>query len=292
MHPAPSVIIFTTLSGLGFGLLAWLGLGFPNVTGVSAFAFFFIAYALSVGGLLASTYHLGNRKNAIYAFSQWRTSWLSREGIMAVLTLLAFAPYAIAMIFLNTHLPVLGFIGAVLALITVFTTSMIYSQMKTVPRWNMLPLIPALFLLYALAGGALLAGEARLAGWLILALTLLQLIVWRAGDARVAAMKTDKGTATGLGSIGKVRLLENSNTARNYVMDEMVHMIGRKHAQKLRAIAALLIGALPALLLLLTPAGHLTAFIALAAHVVGVTVGRWLFFAEAEHVVGMYYSRG
>ncbi|MDP5326223.1 MAG: dibenzothiophene desulfurase, partial [Paracoccaceae bacterium] len=29
MHPAPSLIIFTTLSGLGFGLLFWLGLGYP-----------------------------------------------------------------------------------------------------------------------------------------------------------------------------------------------------------------------------------------------------------------------
>ena len=27
MHPAPSIIAFTTLSGLGFGLMAWLGIG-------------------------------------------------------------------------------------------------------------------------------------------------------------------------------------------------------------------------------------------------------------------------
>ena len=25
MHPAPSVILFSSLSGMGFGLLAWLG---------------------------------------------------------------------------------------------------------------------------------------------------------------------------------------------------------------------------------------------------------------------------
>ena len=30
MHPAPSVILFTTLSGIGFGLLAFLGLGLPR----------------------------------------------------------------------------------------------------------------------------------------------------------------------------------------------------------------------------------------------------------------------
>ncbi|MEL6992783.1 MAG: dibenzothiophene desulfurase, partial [Pseudomonadota bacterium] len=52
MHPAPSVIVFTTLSGLGFGMLAWLGLGFPLVTGWVAFAMFALAYALAIGGLL------------------------------------------------------------------------------------------------------------------------------------------------------------------------------------------------------------------------------------------------
>ncbi|MCI2400124.1 DmsC/YnfH family molybdoenzyme membrane anchor subunit [Aliiroseovarius subalbicans] len=290
MHPAPSVIIFTTFSGLGFGLLAWLGLGFPDVSGGTAFAFFFIAYALAVGGLLASTFHLGNRKNAIYAFSQWRTSWLSREGIASVMTLLVFAPYALSLIFADTALPFLGYLGSILALITVFTTSMIYTQLKTIPRWNM-PLNPVLFLLYALSGGALMAGEAKVAGVLILLLTLLQVAAWKMGDDRLSSTGTDKGTATGLGSIGTVRMLESAHTARNYILDEMVHIIGRKHAQKLRMIAGILIGALPAAILLLTPAGHVTSFVALACHILGVIVGRWLFFAEAEHVVGMYYSR-
>ena len=63
MHPAPSVIVFTTLSGLGFGLLAFLGFGMPDVTGGVAFVFFAIAYALAVGGVLAATFHLGNKKN-------------------------------------------------------------------------------------------------------------------------------------------------------------------------------------------------------------------------------------
>ncbi len=292
MHPAPSVIIFTTLSGLGFGLFMWLGMGTPAVSGWPAFIWFFVAYALSVGGLLASTFHLGNKKNAIYAFSQWRTSWLSREGIMAVVTLLIFAPYAIGLIFLGKHWPLLGNLGALSALITVFTTSMMYAQLKTVPRWNMFPLIPVLFLLYAIAGGALLAGAAYIAGWLILAVTALQVLVWKLGDDKFATLATDKGTATGLSKIGKVRLLESGHTARSYVMDEMVHLIGRKHAAKLRLIATLLIGVFPAALLLFLPGNTLVILLAVASHVIGVAVGRWLFFAEAEHVVGMYTSRG
>ena len=80
MHPAPSVIIFTSLSGLGFGLLTFLGFGMPAPTGLVAFVFFAIAYLLAVGGLVASTFHLGHPERAIKAFTQWKTSWLSREA--------------------------------------------------------------------------------------------------------------------------------------------------------------------------------------------------------------------
>lgn len=291
MHPAPSVIIFTSLSGLGLGLFAWLGLGVPNVHGWVSFAFFFVAYALSVGGILASVFHLANKKSVIYSFSQWRTSWLSREGVLAVITLLTFAPYAIGRIFFDTNLAIFGYAGSVLALITVFVTSMIYTQLKSVPRWNM-PLTPVLFLLYAVSGGALIAGEVRIAGFLIAILTLVQIAAWAIGDGRFTGSGTDKGTATGLGSLGKVRVFESAHTSRNYIMDEMVHVVGRKHSMKIRTISALTIGLVPAVMLLLLPVGHVTALIALVIHLFGVFASRWLFFAEAEHVVGLYYSRG
>ena len=48
MHPAPSVIFFTTLSGLGFGLLFFLGFGLPDVRGWVAFTFFAIGFGLAV----------------------------------------------------------------------------------------------------------------------------------------------------------------------------------------------------------------------------------------------------
>ena len=104
MHPAPSVIIFTTFSGLGFGLLAWLGFGYPDVRGWVAFAFFAIAYLCAVGGLLASTFHLGHPERAMKAFTQWRSSWLSREGIAAVACLLVMAIYGAGLVFFDTRL--------------------------------------------------------------------------------------------------------------------------------------------------------------------------------------------
>jgi len=119
MHPAPSVIVFTALSGLGFGLLFWLGIGMPDVGGWGAFVFFTTAYALAVGGLLASTFHLGNPQRFMKAFSQWRTSWLSREAWLSVAALCVMGVYAIGAIFFGARIVWLGWLGAALSLATI-----------------------------------------------------------------------------------------------------------------------------------------------------------------------------
>ena len=112
MHPSPSVIIFTSLSGLGFGLLVFLGLQMPDVMGFFSFIFFTIGFGLAVGGLLASTFHLGRPERSLKAFKQWRSSWLSREAISAVFTLSIMAVYAIGRIFFDYDIRVLGIVGA------------------------------------------------------------------------------------------------------------------------------------------------------------------------------------
>ncbi len=290
MHPAPSVILFTALSGLGFGLLAFLGLGLPDVSGWVAFVFFFIAFSLAVGGLLASTFHLGNPKNAMKAFSQWKTSWLSREGCLAVASLILMGIYAIGVVFFDTKLVQIGWIAALSCIGTVFTTSMIYAQLATIPRWNH-PLTSLYFLSLSVAGGALLAGQATAAGILLLIAGVVQLAAWIDGDKRFAQRGHTIETATGLGDIGKVRMFEPPHTGTNYLLHEMVYVVGRKHAQKLRIIAMILMVILPAALLLLFPAGHLLALIAVISHIAGLFASRWLFFAEAEHVVGLYYDK-
>ena len=290
MHPAPSVIIFTALSGLGFGLLFFLGFNMPDVSGLTAFVFFFIGYALAVGGLISSTFHLGNPQRALKAFSQWRSSWLSREGVFAVAALVVMGLYAAALIFLNMQLPLLGALGSVLCLCTAICTGMIYGQMNTVPRWKQ-PLTPVLFLLYTLAGGALLAAQVQLAALLIAVLTLAQILHWVVGDKTFAKAGSTIETATGLGFLGKARLLESPHSGENYLLKEMAHQVGRKHAQKLRILSALLLGLIPVVVLSVFPEGHAAAAIAVLSHLVGLFAARWLFFAEAEHVVALYYDR-
>ncbi|MDU8926211.1 DmsC/YnfH family molybdoenzyme membrane anchor subunit [Alisedimentitalea sp. MJ-SS2] len=291
MHPAPSVILFTAFSGLGFGLLAFLGLGLPPVGGMTAFVFYLLGYGMAVGGLLASTFHLGNKKNAIKAFSQWRSSWLSREGIMAVLTLLVMAPYAFEQVFLDTmRLQAFGILGAIFALITVFTTSMIYTQLKTVPRWNT-PLTPIIFLLFALAGGAMLSNSLKAAAAFLIALGALQIIAWMQGDAKGATGDSTLETATGLGRIGKTRLLEPPHSGQNYLLHEMAYDVGRKHALKLRVIALLCAVVIPVLIIFAFPVGHMMGLLMIVLHLIGLLAARWLFFAEAAHVVRLYYGK-
>ena len=289
MHPAPSVIFFTTFSGLGFGLLVWLGLGFPDVTGWVAFVFFALAYLMAVGGLMASTFHLGRPERAVKAFSQWRSSWLSREAWCAVGALVTMGIYGAGLVFFDSRIALVGLLGSALSLATVFTTSMIYTQLKTIPRWNM-SITPVKFLSISLAGGAMLSDQINVALVLLLVAGAVQLLTWQQGDKALAGSGTTLGTATGLGDRGKVRAFEPPHTGTNYLLKEFVHVIGRKHATKLRLIALVLMVGLPIVLLLL-PFSHFFVALALASHVAGVLTARWLFFAEAEHVVGLYYGK-
>ncbi|WP_293450840.1 DmsC/YnfH family molybdoenzyme membrane anchor subunit [Planktotalea sp.] len=289
MHPAPSIILFTTLSGFGFGLLTFLGLGMPNYTGFIAFVFFAIAYVLAVGGLLFSTFHLGHPERALKAFSQWRSSWLSREGICAVGALIVMAIYGVGRVFFAQHWGIIGGIGAILSLLTVYTTSMIYAQLKTVPRWNM-PLTSPLFMALAITGGALLAAQVKIAIFMLIFSAIIQVAYWVMGDGRLAASGTNMETATGLGHIGKVKAFEPPHTGTNYLMREFIHVVGRKHAMKLRTIALVLGFVLPVIFLLL-PFGHIFALFAVLCHIAGIFTSRWLFFAQAEHVVGLYYGK-
>jgi len=114
-------------------------------------------------------------------------------------------------------------------------------------------------------------------------------IGFRIGDARFAGAGSTLATATGLGRIGAPRVFEQPHTGGNYLTREMIHVVGRRHSAKLRSIAVTGV-ALPALILPLLPLGPGVA-LALCAHLIGAFAARWLFFAEAEHVVGLYYGR-
>lgn len=312
MHPAKSVILFTTASGAGYGLIAWLGilaalglLPADRWLGVVAFA---LGLGLVVLGLLSSTFHLGHPERAWRAFSQWRSSWLSREGVASVVTFLPVGVFALFWVVAQTNQGVaaaVGLVAALCCLVTVICTAMIYASLKTIRAWSNRWTLPAYLVLSALSGAVLLHLLLRLwdlplaqpFAWVVVLLlaagAAVKLAYWRTVDQGAAVSSAE--SATGLGRLGRVRLLEAPHSESNYLLQEMGYRIARKHAGKLRRIALAAGFALPFLLVLLGRAlpgwaGVVTALLAAASLAVGLAVERWLFFAEAKHVVTLYYG--
>ncbi|MEM8650249.1 MAG: DmsC/YnfH family molybdoenzyme membrane anchor subunit [Pseudomonadota bacterium] len=303
MHPAVSVIFFTVTSGAGFGFMALMGLGIPMPEGgLGAFLACVIAGGLAVAGLISSTFHLGHPERAWRAFSQWQSSWLSREGVCAVITLTLFGIYGLFWVFFNTRIELLGILMSVGAFATVFTTAMIYTQLKTVPSWNT-GLTPVCYLLFAVSCGILLS--ASFGVWQIAFLPFLafcsllvawgaKFLWWQNSESDTLAKRgSDTGTATGLGSIGKVKLLEKPHSGENYLTKEMVHKVGRKHAHKLKRIALLMGAGIPLLMCVFAMLfGNFSGLYAIAviSLLAGLFAERWLFFAQAKHAVSLYYQ--
>jgi DMSO reductase anchor subunit len=305
MHPAYSVILFTTASGAGYGLLALLGFVGVNHGQASSLAFglvsMVLALALITVGLLSSTFHLGHPERAWRAFSQWRSSWLSREGVAAVLTYVPALVFGLAwsgLLEAPGLIAPLGIVTSVMAMLTVFCTAKIYSTLTTIRAWNSRLTVPV-YLAFALAtGAALLAAITALFGnfpgflvilsCILLAITIgLKLAYWHAIDT--APRDRTIENATGLGRIGRVSQWELPHTSENYVQKEMGYAVARKHAAKLRRLVILALALAVALLLaaLVVP---LAALPAAALALFAAVVERWLFFAEAQHVVTLFYG--
>jgi DMSO reductase anchor subunit len=311
VHPALSVIVFTTASGAGYGLLALAGLLFalgvlPPQRGVGLCALG-LGTILVTGGLLASTSHLGRPERAWRAITQVRTSWLSREAVAALLAYIPIAIFGIGWVMLGrADRPVLiaALATPVLAVVTVHCTAMIYRSLKPVHQWCNGHVVPVYHVLAVLTGALLLnallhlwGGQSQLVALIaILAAALgaaLKARYWRFVDTTRAASTPE--TATGLSGMGKVRLLEPPHTGSNYLMREMGFHVARRHAVKLRRIVQIAAFAIPLALLILAslappiPAAF-AAVIAAVSGLAGTLVERWLFFAEAKHSVTLYYG--
>ena len=290
MHPAPSIILFTVLSGFGFGLISIVGLlQFLNqISTVDIVIFSAIGLFFSIIGLISSFFHLANKKNAIKSMSQWQTSWLSREAISSIFCL-SIVVGNIGWVFIqNRYIDEVGIILFLLSLFTIFTTSMIYAQLKTVPSWNNM-LTPALFIFTALAGGSiLLLDYASLV--LLLIFGVLQVLFWYIADKSFIYKETSLGTALGFSKNEDIRAFDVAHTNRNYLLNEMVYKVARKHAIKIRYISFFAAFVLPMSLILMFPGNFSVSVLVIGIHFVGIYFSRWLFFAEAKHSVSFYYN--
>ena len=310
MKPASSVLLLTTLTGFGYGVLIWLGL-FAAVGALPDWAWLVpgsmvVALGLASAGLLASTVHLGRPERAWRAFSQWRSSWLSREGVMAVLTYgpaLGFAGAWFALGSGSMVTRLIGLVAAAMALGTVFCTAMIYASLKPIRQWHNRHTAVD-YLIFAFLSGAvllaailaLLGAPARLAEWLAVGSALVggfaKFSYWRCIDRQTPL--TTLASATGIRGLGTVTPLDQPHFTENYILREMGYQIARKHAAKLRRLVLCLGFAAPIVLVGVALAGLVPGFsliCAVMATGLGLLLERWLFFAEATHVAALYYGR-
>ena len=148
----------------------------------------------SVGGLVASFFHLGRPERAWRTAAQWRTSWLSREVIVLPALMAAVFAFGVAhltgwrpvLVTLPSGVPIdvtiaLGIAGTLLAFALYLCTAMIYACLPFLREWAT-PLTVVNYTLLGAASGftlgaAFAAWQAPeltrfLAGWAIV-LTLL-----------------------------------------------------------------------------------------------------------------------
>jgi len=311
MHPAYSVILFTTASGAGYGLIFWLSLlgvsGFLPIERWFGFTSFGLGFGLITIGLLSSTFHLGHPERAWRAFSQWRTSWLSREGVAAVIAYIPAGLAAIGWVFyedVSGIWALMAYAAAAMALVTIVCTAMIYACLTTIRQWHN-PYVVPVYVTLGLATGAVLLNllmslfgyPVRLFELMTIAILVVALAIKLAYWHRIE--NEDKTwtieQATGLKASTSVNQLEAPHTLDNFVQREMGYKVARKHAAKLKTYALVLTFLAPIVLLGVDSALTsqfsiiITVLSALSA-ATGVVIERWLFFAQAQHVVTLFYG--
>ncbi len=301
MKPALSVIFFTVSSGAGLGLLVWLLIASLMADHIRMDATTFykgaaIAAALITAGLVSSTLHLANRKNAIYALTRIGTSWLAREGLLALALypLAALHLYALQASWPQVT-PITLWLLITDAIAVLYCTGMIYGCLKTIPRWNTL-MTPVKYVLFGLMSGAVLLPavlslrpvEVGPVGKPMVAILLLAvgLVLYLAYLLKHPRKQYTINDALGFQQ-GKVRLLDVGHSHGTFLTNEFGFSVARERARMLRWVAIVLGFVVPIILCYFTKWFWTASIICL----VGLLVERWLFFAEAEHVVRLYHGQ-
>jgi DMSO reductase anchor subunit len=321
MNPHFSVILLTTLIGAGQGLFiavfaaelcALFGLVAPPVAPWFYFYGALLSFGFTLGGLVASIFHLGRPSRGWRSASQWRTSWLSRE-VIVLPTFMAVALLYAAAHFLNWNgahgaaeprigdpTIVVGLAGVVLALALYVCTGMIYACLPFLREWAT-PLTVINFTLLGLASGFALAAAATLAqpplvrvyATCALALTLAGLLGRLASLARNARLRPKSTLQTAIG-IKHPRIVQKSKgfTADSFNTREFFHGRTLAFVRSVKWLFLLAGFVLPAALLVLGIAGapRATVVAAFVVQFVGLIAERWHFFAQANHPQNLYYQ--
>ncbi len=307
MHPAFSILIFTTLIGVAqgaivvFALLTLLGINMPN--GLLNHGLL-ICTVLLIAGLAASFFHLGHKMRAWRAMMMWRTSWMSREVIILpvfiAITALWWLSVALKWQGPTTWLlPILALIGAVALW---YCTAMIYACLRFIEEWCNGYTVPN-FILIGLSSGMICACALAsvmkatalrdtLAPFAII-LSLVALTVrWMSVQHNLSIRhKSNLQSATGIP--GK-QLLQKSMgmSAGSFNTREFFHGAGELGVRNVKWIFVVLGFVLPIALCIVGVLTQTTLpwLMAAALQMPGLIAERWFFFAQAKHPQNLYYQ--
>ena len=244
MRPDRRIILFTTLTGAGFGMLVLLALFAAGDIVPETRLFGALAFALAFGaitsGLVVSTFRISNRGRSWLAVTQWKSSWLSRQTLLSLATYLPGLLFAFGWVALGTYQApwgTLGMMAAVLSVFTVYCTAMTYATQHPVIAWSNRYTVPN-YLLLGLWTGLVwinmlvnMFGEQSPHVAMVLVLIgffafFMKRKYWRYIDSGRGPATPE--SATGMGRAGLVRLAAAPATMENYVPDRMLLEIGRE----------------------------------------------------------------
>lgn len=320
MHPAISVVLLTTLLGVGQGLFLALfssqAYTSVNVLPAQPGSYYalggLIAVLFLAGGLLASFFHLGHPERAWRAATKWRTSWLSREVIALPAVMGLIALYALVnWLGLDADLWGVGLSGqvalsvgaaGVAATLALFLcTGMIYAAIKFLQEWASPLTVVNYFLLGTASGFSFAAAYAALGapdlvpfygGWAI-ALTIAALFTRAASLFRNARIKRVSSLQTAIG-VRHTHVQQRSMGMMGGAYNTREYFHGRTAAflKSIKWIFLALVFPIPVLLLWagLAWESFTALMLAFAVQYVGLLFERWFFFAQANHPQNLYYQ--
>lgn len=323
MHPAFSVIFFTTLAGAGQGLFLALYTGqlysvFKLLPAQDPVQFYaagsLLALALLVAGLASSFLHLGRPERAWRSAAMWRTSWLSREvialpafiGSVAAWGLIHYLGWNPVLFSFgdNTQVDLSLLVGAVTTLLcfTLFLfTGMIYACIKMLQEWAT-PLTVVNYTLLGGASGFMLAtvfaawqGSGMtwfFGGWAVI-ITLLAFITRSASLYRNSRIKYKSSLQTAIG-IRHAHIEQKAQGAMggSFNTREYFHGASVRKYKNIKWLFLVLVFPLPLVLVSVGLGAHLFSLLVAAFLVqyIGLLMERWFFFAQANHPQNLYYQ--
>lgn len=320
MHPAFSVVLLTTLIGVGQGLFLALFSSqtytmvdiLPAQPGSYYALGGLIALAFLVAGLVASVFHLGRPERAWRAASQWRTSWLSREVIaLPAVMALVFAYTLVNWLGLDADLYgwglpgqvalTVGSLGVAATLALFLCTGMIYAAIRFLQEWATPLTVVNYFLLGSASGFAFAAVYAAArapgmlefyTGWAI-TLTLAAFVTRVASLYRNARIKRVSNVQTAIGvRHPQVQQRSMGFMGGSYNTREYFHGRNLAFLRSVKWIFLVLTFPVPVFLLWLGLSNGSATLLTLGFLVqyLGLLFERWFFFAQANHPQNLYYQ--